>query len=137
MNEILKKRLEIAANEYSNKKFWEEEDYYARECMDIIAPPAFVAGAEYALQNQWIRVEEALPQVEADGCSEYVLVMSLNLIPQIASYSDGSNTTKYTYKGKDGKKHEAHWFLLDFSPILYDITHWMPIPELKKKENGE
>ena len=123
MNEILKKRIEEASYEEADRLY---PKYFSHHAVRM---KGFVDGAEYALSHQWINVEEALLQVEADGCSEYVLVMSLNLIPQIASYSDGANTTKYTYKGKDGKKHEAHWFLQDFKPILYDVTHWMPIPE--------
>ena len=131
MNEILKKRIEEASEHFAHL-------YPKVSVADVITfrRDAFQEGAIYTLKNQWISVEEALPGVEADGCSEYVLVMSSNLIPQIASYSDGAYTTKYTYKGKDGKKHEAHWFLQDFKPILYDVTHWMPIPELKTNDNG-
>lgn len=135
MNEILKKRIEQAAIDGSKHYDPNVSKYSQGKQVGYLR--GFKEGAEYALTHQWISVKEALPVVEADGCSEYVLVMSLNLIPQIASYSDGANTTKYTYKGKDGKKHEAHWFLLNFNPILYDVTHWMPIPELKTDENGE
>ena len=113
MNEILKKRIEIASDEYSNKKFWEEEDYYARECMDIIAPPAFVAGAEYALQKQWISVDEALPE----------------------------KGTKVFVQGKYGNYDASYlnvsglWMTDDGYERI--VTYWMPIPELKTNYYGE
>lgn len=109
MNEILKKRIEIASDEYSNKKFWEEEDYYARECMDIIAPPAFVAGAEYALQNQWISVEEALP-------TRYTFVVTAD---------------KYGHLNFAQVDEKGLWF-----GNSYPVAYWMPIPELKLNCNG-
>ena len=112
MNEILKKRIETAADEYSNKKFWEEEDYYARECMDIIAPPAFAAGAKYALQNQWISVEEALPE---KGTKVFVQ----------GKY--GNYDVSYLNVGN-------HWMTDDGYERI--VTYWMPIPELKTNYYG-
>ena len=48
MNEILKKRIEEAANDkYTDNTF---------------AYKGFIDGAEYALSNQWISVEEAMPE---------------------------------------------------------------------------
>lgn len=47
MNEILKKRIEEAANDrYTDNTF---------------AYKGFIDGAEYALSNQWIRMDEAYP----------------------------------------------------------------------------
>ena len=45
MNKEIKKRIEIASCNYVERK-------------------AFVAGANFALQNQWLGVKEALPQNE-------------------------------------------------------------------------
>ena len=48
MNEILKKRIEEAANDrYTDNTF---------------AYKGFIDGAEYALSHQWISVEEAMPE---------------------------------------------------------------------------
>lgn len=48
MNEILKKRIEEAANDrYTDNTF---------------AYKGFIDGAEYALSHQWINVEESLPE---------------------------------------------------------------------------
>ena len=38
--------------------------------------PAFIEGAKYALENQWISVNERLPPEEKDGLSIKVLVVS-------------------------------------------------------------
>lgn len=57
--------IEKAANAYSDKQFWIEEDYYARECMDIIAPSAFIAGAQWRINSVWHSPEE---EPKADEC---------------------------------------------------------------------
>lgn len=58
MNEILKKRIEEAAVEHAESiPQSDERKEYSRE--------DFIAGAEYALSHQWIRVEEALPEEDS------------------------------------------------------------------------
>lgn len=56
MNDILKKRIEEAAND----KFTD----------NTFAYNGFIVGAEYALSHQWISVKEALPENE-----DWVIVM--------------------------------------------------------------
>lgn len=51
MNEILKKRIEVAADDFSRN----ESPYYYQ---------AFIDGAEYALSHQFISVDEALPKYD-------------------------------------------------------------------------
>ena len=63
MNEILKKRIEESAVEYSESiPQSDERKEYSRE--------DFVSGANYALSHQWISVEEALPEDK-----EYIIVL--------------------------------------------------------------
>lgn len=51
MNEILKKRIEVAANDrYTDNTF---------------AYKGFMDGAEYVLSHQWISVKEALPKEDS------------------------------------------------------------------------
>lgn len=119
MNEIIKKRIEIAADEYSNKKFWEEEDYYARECMDIIAPPAFVAGAKYALQNQWISVKEGMP----------------NPMEEVVAIDENDNTSLAQVSVSGVWVVNKTNCISDVAFEYGKITHWMPIPKLKKDED--
>ena len=64
MNEILKKRIEEAANDkYTDNTF---------------AYKGFIDGAEYALSNQWISVEEAMPEA-----NENVLAL-IGSVPVVA-----------------------------------------------------
>lgn len=76
--------------------------------------PAFLEGAKFALENQWISVNERLPPEEKDGLSIKVLVVSTKGKIDFSRYD-------YDMKG---------WI----SPVLDIIfTHWFPIPELPKE----
>ena len=77
--------------------------------------PAFLEDAKFALNNQWISVEEDLP------CYHEELLDGNITCPVFGRDKNG----KYyvTLMGKFNK-----W---DF--IFGDITHWMPIPELPKE----
>ena len=76
--------------------------------------PAFIEGAEFALNNQWISVNERLPPEEKDGLSIKVLVVSTKGKIDFSRYD-------YNMKG---------WI----STVLYIIfTHWFLIPEPPKE----
>ena len=76
--------------------------------------PVFLEGAKFALENQWISVNERLPPEEKDGLSIKVLVVSTKGKIDFSRYD-------YDMKG---------WI----SPVLDIIfTHWFPIPELPKE----
>lgn len=106
--EIYQKRIEEAAHQYI------QSDAVAPENMQL-AFGDFINGANFALQNQWISVEEALPKVNeiVFGC------VNDEGTPQavgMAYYDE--------YGG---------WHYSDEEEISL-ITHWMPIPSL---EGGE
>ena len=76
--------------------------------------PVFLEGATFALENQWISVNERLPPEEKDGLSIKVLVVSTKGKIDFSRYD-------YDMKG---------WI----SPVLDIIfTHWFPIPKLPKE----
>lgn len=76
--------------------------------------PAFIEGAEFALNNQWISVNERLPPEEKDGLSIKVLVVSTK---------GKIDFSRYDYDMKE-------WI----SPVLDIIfTYWFPIPEPPKE----
>ena len=76
--------------------------------------PAFIEGAKFALENQWISVNERLPPEEKDGLSIKVLVVSTKGKIDFSRYD-------YNMKG---------WI----SPVLDIIfTHWFLIPEPPKE----
>ena len=76
--------------------------------------PVFLEGAKFALENQWISVNERLPPEEKDGLSIKVLVVSTKGKIDFSRYD-------YNMKG---------WI----SPVLDIIfTHWREIPEPPKE----
>ena len=76
--------------------------------------PAFLEGARFALENQWISVNERLPPEEKDGLSIKVLVVSTKGKIDFSRYD-------YDMKG---------WI----SPVLDIIfTHWREIPKPPKE----
>ena len=106
MNEILQKRIEEAAHQYI------QSDAVKPENMQL-AFGDFINGAKWALQNQWISVEEALPQdnkvvfykaLSEKGTKCYGSAYVFNK----EWYSDISSAAQYYYHFK--------------------ITHWMNIP---------
>ena len=96
MNNIIQEKIKKEANGYGK------------------LAPAFIEGAEFALNNQWISVNERLPPEEKDGLSIKVLVVSTKGKIDFSRYD-------YNMKG---------WI----SPVLDIIfTHWFPIPEPPKE----
>lgn len=74
----------------------------------------FIEGAKFALENQWISVTDRLPEIEKDGLSKKVLVVSNKGKIDFSRYD-------YDMEG---------WI----SPILDIVfTNWMPIPKFSKE----
>ena len=80
--------------------------------------PAFLEGADFALNNQWISVEEDLP------CNYKELFINDNKkeTKTVLSIVNGYIMMSRMYK----PKHKWHW-------ENDEPTHWMPIPELPKE----
>ena len=116
MNETLQKRIEKAANKICCTDCPFEN---IRNCKECVEKENAIKTATFVLQNQWISVGEALPEVDGHGYSEPVLVMSDTNELLVATYSE----------------HYDKWNAV--GPVSYHrlvVTHWMPIPEL---EGGE
>lgn len=73
------------------------------------------------LRNPWISVEERLPEEDTDNIS----------IPVVAITNNG-----YWFKGKYDYNNKDWFFSEDPDHLDFEVgefvTHWMPIPELKK-----
>ena len=80
--------------------------------------PAFLEGADFVLNNQWISVEEDLP------CNHEELFINddKNETKTVLSIINGYIMMSRMYK----PKHKWHW-------ENDEPTHWMPIPELPKE----
>ena len=80
--------------------------------------PAFLEGADFALNNQWISVEEDLP------CNHDELFINDDKkeTKTVLSIINGYIMMSRMYK----PKHKWHW-------DSEEPTHWMPIPELPKE----
>ncbi len=103
MNEILHKRIEEAAQQCATTD-------------GKIISFAYLAAkqmADWLLQNQWISVDEALP----DESGEYFV----------------SNGARFREADYDAELH--YWVNEPFLGCKFgseDVTHWTPIPELPK-----
>lgn len=100
MNEILRKRIEEAAKKYNARAYSPFDDPYELSRQFERDRHCFKEGANYALQNQWISVSEALPQKDD---LYFVLINSTH--PQVTEFENGK------WQGYD------------------NITHWMEIPK--------
>ena len=120
MNEILQKRIEEAAIKVSD--VCEPCDYGDPFCASCHRPYMYDAAkkmGEVILNNQWISVEEALPEIKEHFMSEDVL----------CKYSDGSMGFDYLKENIFGQQ----WFEHECEESV--VTHWMLIPQLKGGEN--
>lgn len=85
--------------------------------------PVFLEGAEFALNNQWINVDEDLPCNNPNnihfGFTNKVFAIDYNKNIFIAYM------TKYNNKWV--------WCRDDNFDLLYIITHWFPIPAPPKE----
>ena len=110
MNEIIKKRIELAA--------WFVTEKLTDGAFKSACIKNFSTGAKYALQNQWISVKEGMP----------------NPMEEVVAIDENDNTSlaQVSVSGV--------WVVnktICISDVAFDygkITHWMPIPKLKKYE---
>ena len=83
--------------------------------------PAFLEGAKFALENQWISVEDDLP------CNHEELINTDNpyfTVFVLVRWDDGFVLPAIMRKSIEG---EWDWELTD------SIGHWIPIPKLPKE----
>lgn len=110
MNEILKKRIEEGADHFAHL-------YPKVSVADVITfrKDAFAAGARFALSNQWISVDEALPDYE-----EGVLVIDKLGVENTGYYFNHRSNNPMVKTYKNG-----------FCDIVFEeVAYWMPVPEL-------
>lgn len=117
MNEILKKRIELAS-----KRFAHLNPMASAESVITFCRETFQEGAMYALASQWISVEEALPEPE-----EEVVLFNKN---SIRHYEIG-------WLRKEKGYSKSKWAITNGFVEDDDITHWMPIPKFETKDKED
>ena len=124
-------KLEEAANTFADEHGFRvpynvsgreitNDDYYDK--VDIKASKdGFLAGAEWQKSNMWNSVEEALPSNED---TKVICMMK----------SNGELVSGYIYLNNGVPTIETNpaFEFEDYSN--YEVTHWMPIPEIKEGE---
>lgn len=88
---------------------------------------AFIAGVEYAYANpmdMWVSVKDTLPPVlnKLDGLSDVVLACSEDGVRMTGIYDYGEKRWMASFDNIT-----THW-------VQDNITHWMPLPPLPKRE---
>ena len=104
-------KLEEAANAFASSETLSEYE-------NSLCVSSFIAGAEWKRNNLWIPVSEYLPPCVIGGyCSMDVFVLN--------------HAASAGYYDKSRNKWFSNW---DEGVEIEGITHWMPIPEMKKGE---
>lgn len=113
MNTTLQKRIEEAAKKICCTDCPME---IIRNCKGCVARENAIKTGIFTLQNQWISVDEALPEEDIPNC--FVAYRAIDMV----LYSTG------TYD-----KDSDEWYVDGFG-YNAEVTHYMPIPSL---EGGE
>ena len=100
--------LRKAADEYTSS----DKIRYIQDATDRDVEDAFVEGAEWALEHQWIDVNDRLPCYEADV---------------IATNGEGSYW--FAHRSERAFVDRDHNGFARIGPFV--VTHWMPVPQLK------
>ena len=111
MNEILKERIELAS-----KRFAHLHPMASAASVITLRREAFQEGAMYALANQWISVERALPELKERVLVAYYGITRISICIMKRIPHDSSNPNNP----------EWHWSLTNNKE---DVIAWTPIPE--------
>lgn len=117
MNEMLQQRIEEAAEEIALSVFnatSEETEWITDACIEAVKQ-----GANLIIDNLWISVDEALPK---DFEKVFFRAVGKN---DAVCFGTGYVVKEDWYT--DIQRGEQYYF-------KFEITHWMPIPELKGGE---
>jgi len=102
IEEKISKAAENYANSLHESGMYDKETPATPEDMEY----AFKAGANFALQNQWISVEDELPEIDNE-------VLFLCEYGTFLGFFDSGNIWVANGLGE-----------------VFDVTHWIPIPPL-------
>ena len=129
MNTILQKRIEEAADEYQNLVIEETKCHhnhtmtYAQGYEDarLLVKPTFIDAADWALQNQWISVEEDLPPYDK-------AVIGMDYMPKL---DWDEQTIIFVHRSDNPNVVTDKNKFCVYPPTFCKVTHWMIIPSLE------
>lgn len=116
MNEILQKKIEEAAKAYADGLALPSYDMQTIHAID------FEKGAHFALNNQWISVEEGLPTYDE-------AVIGMDYAPELA-WDD--QTIIFVHRSNNPDVITDKNKFCVYPPRFCKVTHWMPIPKMMK-----
>lgn len=126
MNEILKKRIERAVKKTACPQCVFNDGGTCNNDDDCKLFDDFVGLMAFALQNQWISVEEALPEE-----NRIIALLSKNYCGKDNCYEILHRIAK---EYVDLKHPDGYYDLCGENVPTSSITHWMLIPQLKGGE---
>ena len=131
MNGTLKKRIEEAA--INGSKHYDSDVSKCSQGKQVGYIRGFNEGAKYALQHQWISVEESLPEYDK------LVIAKHKPIADVHSYQDNISLAYFQKQGAYGIRwiiNGMSWAINKSNKEDNTVLAWMPIPELKLNCNG-
>lgn len=129
MIEIIEQRIKKKSKELGQMFFPDDMNPWARPNWEAgYVESACEEMATFALQNQWISVEEELP-----GYGKDVFVRFISRFPNNSEEYEIGYCTRWRTKDKTVKTDSNGFSIIGDM----EITHWMEIPQLLKGDNNE
>ena len=124
MNTILQKRIEEAAKKTACPQCVFNDGGTCNNDDDCKLFDDFVGLMAFALQNQWISVEEALPPYDK-------AVIGMDYMPEL-TWDD--QTIIFVHRSDNPNVVTDKNKFCVYPPSFCKVTHWMPIPSLEGDE---
>lgn len=121
MNEILQKCIEAKARDIA--ELCPDCNFQCKgpnPCIPKIIYEKLIEIADFALQNQWISVEEGLPPYDKE-------VIGMDYMPELAL----EQTIIFVHRSNNPNVITDKNKFCVYPPSFCKVTHWMPIPSLE------
>ena len=120
MNETLQKRIKIESNKYMEEAI-EMNSVVGDNLHYEDLKTCFIEAADFALQNQWISVEEDLPPYDK-------AVIGVDYMPELA-WDD--QTIIFVHRSDNPNVVTDKNKFCVYPPRFCKVTYWMEIPSLE------
>ena len=93
--------------------------------------------------SKWISVKDRLPEDELSFCTRYLVVIRTHggLLPkeyfESIEFASFMRASRKSNKNQFDEGNTAYWeFNGNEQSIPFEVTHWMPFPELPKEKSN-